>query len=432
MDSFHLIIKVMKRFIIYFSCIFLFASCEKNTLKTFEIEKVWKDPQEKMDYFKKEILSNKDGWEIRINNGLNGGVTAGYIRFDSENNAQFLVDFSDLYSSLQKTEVDLSVKERNPSLIFPANSTFGYFTTYTKSIDSIYNFNKVINDTIYLEGVAEKSSLKLIKCNAQTANQFVKNRFEENKKTINSIFHAEKFFFYLNTLNNSYDLEMDTINRFMKLQYKYADSISIASSYYFFNGVGITLEKPITLDGQKIEHLNLPEIKNGKLNFQNTFSISNESKPKIYDPKSIDRFLRKEPPIVWSSFDGFSTRKQNDIAKMKRIPRFTEFVIYPRYGLDSAINQEYGFVGFILGDYFGEGIENPIVDKTAENLVKFRPLGGMGPRAKEPNTVHALKEIFKYIYNPKGFYIIPYRTGYYLVDARDGLTWAYFVNLANN
>lgn len=422
----------MKKLIIYILCILSFSSCQKDALKSYEIEKVWKDPKEKMEFFRKEVLDQKDGWEIRIENGLNGGITAGYIRFQNESNAEFLVDFSEIFSTLKKTEVSLSIKDRNPSLIFPQNSSFGYFTSYTKNIDSIYNFNYITNDTIFLDGEKHKSVLKLIKCNPKTANQLITNSFESNKKTINSIFHLEKFFFHFNTLKKSYDIEMDTINRFIKLQYKSADSVAIASSYYFFNGKGISLAKPIILDGQKIEHLDFPEIKNGKLNFQNSYSISNESKPVIYDTRSIERFLRKEPPIVWSSFNGFSNRNENDIASMKRIPQFTEFVIYPNYGLDSTINQEYGFIGFILGDYFGQGIENPIVDKTPDKLIKFRPLGGMGPRATEPNTVHSLKEIFKYLYNPKGFYIIPYKTGYYLVDARDGLTWAYFVNLANN
>ena len=422
----------MKNLILYILCILSFSSCQKDVLKSFEIEKVWKDPEEKMELFKKEILSSKDGWELRIENGLNGGVTSGYIRFENESSAEFLVDFSELFSSLKKTEVSLSVQDRNPSLTFPPNSSFGYFTSYAKKIDSIYNFNKIINDTIFLEGESQKSSLKLIKSNPQTANQFLQNRFETNKKTINSIFHSEKFFFHFNTLNKSYDLEMDTVNRFIKLQYKSADSLESASSYYFFNGIGISLAKPIILDGQKIEHLNLPEIKNGKLTFQNSYSISNEGKPVIYDTRPIATFIRKESSIVWTSKNGFSNRNQNDVAKMKSIPEFSEFIVFPNFGLDTAINQEYGFVGFMLSQGYGEGIENPIVEGNSEKLLKFRPLGGMGPRATEPNTVNALKVIFKYLYNPKGFYVIQHKSGYYLVDARDGLTWAYFLNIANN
>jgi hypothetical protein len=74
---------------------------------------------------------------------------------------------------------------------------------------------------------------------------------------------------------------------------------------------------------------------------------------------------------------------------------------------------------------YTNGSDFPIVTITDDKLMKFTKFRLASPvsdiRVKES------KEIYEpYLYNSVGFYIIQMQNGYYMVDARDALTWVYF------
>lgn len=414
----------MKKYI----CIILvliFSNCAKDPFETYEIEKVWENTSIDLVKLKSEILENKNGWEFFIQGKGNKSVHYGFFNFQSESAVDFVCDLSSEFYTLSNSAINFENVESNAAIKFPATSRLAQLANSASNIDSVYVVKNLKEDTIFFEGENTRSILKLIKGKPEKLGKIKNNSISQDKEGISMILNFPRFFFHIKYQNIQFDLEIDTLQKTFNIRKNNGKRMEIDVHRYYFNGEKIKFLTPLKIMDKVFPDLKLKSINNNEAFFEEGLKITNESKPIFYDHMPINTFEGTVISWAWGSRTGFSQRAKDDIAKLRNIKDFDRLIINPRFDTDTVAKQDYGFLGILLKGRYTDGSDFPIVTITADKLMKFNKFRLASPVSD--NRVKESKEIYEpYLYNSVGFYIIQMQNGYYMVDARDALTWVYF------
>lgn len=416
----------MKKYIIFFILLSLIYSCKKGQLQPIEVDKVWPDPVENLKLFKDALASNKTGWEYTIAYGKNKTITYGYLGFNSENSSDFIGDFSKNFSKFDKTNYNISIVQSNVSLSFPERSKFGNLAADAKFIDTVYTVKKVDADTIFLEGEIHQSLMKLTKCSAEKLALLKNNSIELDFEKIKQLANMPRYFFHYHQGGKTLGLEIDTLKRSLSfISGSNENAIKNTISYYY-NGNGLTLEKPITIEGIKIQHIENLELDNSGLKAKGDIKITNEKAPKIYDLKPVRELEGDENTrLWWESYEVFSQRGKPDIAGFTKLPEYSNFSLAPYYDYYEPAKRYFWYTGISLTG-INPGSNHAYLSNTSkEGIIKFLIILET-EESENPEVIKTMNIAESYFTNPIGFYVIKTGVGYTLVDARDALTWAYF------
>lgn len=406
--------------------IFLCVGCTKSPFENFEIEKVWPDPTVSLKDFKSTILGNKNGWEFLIHNKGNNSMHYGYLNFKSENSSEFLSDFAPKYYNLTPSEINIQLVEINAGIVFPTRSKLSLFALESNILDSIYIVKSLQSDTITLEGQTKRSTLTLIKVNESKLEKIRNNKIGVNKNALAKILKMPKFFFQLEHEGKKVDLDIDTVEKTFNLRYTVGDKLNIDVFNYYFDADGIKFHKNLIFNNRSFEKIIINSISESEALLTNGLKIINYKSPIFHDPMAIKVIEGTNISFGWGSTDGFSTRDKTDITKFKKIKNFSRFILFPRFDTDTIAKKDHGFMGILLrGDYV-PGSDLPEVHIKSNNIIKFTPFKLAQNPSEELNVLETKKLLYPIIYNKIGFYVIQMRNGFFLVDARDALTWIYF------
>jgi len=395
----------------------------------YEVDHVWEDPSKQLETYKQLLISEENGWEFTLEDGTTKKIHYGYIDFKNEEKVNFLVDFTTKYQKLLSNDIIFSIKNRNPVLSFPKSTNFTNFIEQAKNLDSLFVFNKILNDTIFLDGQIAGSNLKLFKSTKEKVNALLKNQIDINKENLKKVFNMTRFFFQIHKRNQSYDISLDTLRKEFVIHYGTNQDYKVFISKYYFDHDGIVFNSPFLVDNLEIKKLKLKSLKLDYAEFEDEIKITNESKPKVYNPVIAKDFHGHEAGFGWGSFDGFCTRDRIDIANMKSIFEFNMYAIFPVMILQDDPPVIHGLIGFIMRNgSISLGSDYPLTTYTNDGRVIFKKYV-----QEDFNTSAELTKaksiLTPLLYNPQGFYIIQRNNGVYLVDARDGKTWAYLISL---
>ncbi|VTP96820.1 DUF4302 domain-containing protein [Sphingobacterium daejeonense] len=421
----------MKKYIIFFILLSLIYSCKKGQLQPIEVDKVWPDPVENLKLFKDALASNKTGWEYTIAYGKNKTITYGYLGFNSENSSDFIGDFSKNFSKFDKTNYNISIVQSNVSLSFPERSKFGNLAADAKLIDTIYTVKKIDADTIFLEGEIHSSLMKLTKCSAEKLALLKNNSIELDFDKIKQLANMPRYFFHYHQGGKTFGLEIDTLYRSLNFISGNNENPISKRVRYYFNGNGLSLESPITLDGLQVKVFENLEFDNSGLKAKGEIRITNEKAPKIYDLKPVkdlegDRTKR----LWWVSYEVFSQRGKPDIAGFTKLPNYTNFSLAPNYDYFEPADKYFWYIGINLHGINPGSTQGFLSETSDTGIIRFIILLET-EESEIPEVLKAMNIAKSYIYNPIGFYVIKTGVGYTLVDARDALTWAYFQDPAS-
>ncbi|WP_312698537.1 MULTISPECIES: DUF4302 domain-containing protein [Sphingobacterium] len=416
----------MKKYILFMLSLCFIFSCKKGDLNTFEVVEVWEKPEVKLKQLTDAIASHKTGWEFVIEYGPNQVVTYGYLGFNSENSSDFISDFSKNFSTFDKTNYQFGIIKTNPSIRFPKGSKFANLASDARLIDTLFTFKSIKSDTITLEGEMSKSIMKLTKCSPEKLTQLKANSISADYEKLKKLAEMPRYFFSYKQNGKTFGLEIDTANRLLSFISGTNQNPVVTKSNYFFNGSGISLVKQVDIEGVKIKLIEGLEVKATSMSSRNGVEISNESKPQIYDIKTAKEFTEvKGKRLWWLSTHGFGKRNQPDIAGFQKIPNFTDFNLAPNYDYYEEYKTYFWFMGFNLRGENPGSFHGPVSRFADNGILRFIPFLEGAP-ATIPSVIQAMNITARYIYNRNGFYVIKTGIGYTLVDATDGLTWAYF------
>ncbi|MGM1429827.1 DUF4302 domain-containing protein [Sphingobacterium lactis] len=419
----------MKNLLISFLLILCLSNCNKNAFTEHEVEKVWVPAEEQLETYQTLLTAHQSGWEFIMERPNDHGVYYGLINFKNENEIDFLVDYAIRYTKYQPGKINFAVHNGSPSFSFPKYSPFANFIDHAGGLDSLYTFNKIVNDTLFLDGNGVGVKLKLYKCPPEKNQALRNNSMAKNKDDLFKIFSMKRFFFYLNKGGQSFDIALDTLRKEFVINYGTNEDFKAFTSKYYFDQDGIVLQKPFSDSGVEFRKLKPQSQSEFTAIFDEGITITNEPKPKRYNLKIVSDFKGHDAHFGWGSYAGLSTRDQLDIANMRAINEVEFFSIFPTFIIEDEPPVIHGLAAFIMksGD-IALGMDRQLTKFTDDGRVYFeRYIVEEHPSSEEINAAKA--KITPYFYNERGFYIIGDNNGLYLVDARDGLTWAHFRSL---
>lgn len=416
----------MKKYIILIISLCFLFSCKKGALDTYEVVEVWEKPEVKLKQLTDAINSHKTGWEFIIQYGPNQIVTYGYLGFNSENSSDFISDFSKNFSTFDKTNYHIEILKTNPSLRFPKDSKFANLAADSRLIDTLFSYKSIKADTIIFEGEMNKSILKLTKCSPEKLTQLKANSINADYEKLKKLTEMPKFFFSYNQNGKTFGLEIDTTTRQLSFHSGTDQNPVVTKSSYFFNGNGLSLVKQIDIEGVKIKLIEGLSLNPSSLISKNGIEISNVGKPIVYDIKTAKEFTVLEGKMLWwLSTHGFGRRNQPDIAGFQKLANFSNLNLAPNYDYNEEYKTYFWLMAINLRGVNPGSSHGPVGIFGNNGILKFIPFLGGAP-STNPAVVQAMNITARYIYNPNGLYVIKTGIGYTLVDATDGLTWAYF------
>ncbi|WP_254530003.1 MULTISPECIES: DUF4302 domain-containing protein [unclassified Sphingobacterium] len=421
----------MKKYIWLILSLCVLFSCKKGELKTFEVEEVWEKPEVKLQQLKDAIAAHKTGWEFTLEYGPNQTATYGYLGFNTEKSSEFMSDFSRNFLRFDNTDYHIGIVNTNASLSFPKTSKFGNLAADALHIDTLFTYKIIKNDTIILEGETKKSILTLTKCTPEKLTKLKGNSIIADQEKIKKLMEMPKFFFSYKQNGKTFGLEIDTNSRQFLFYSGTNQNPVVTKSNYFFNGNGLSLVRPIEIDGVKIKLMEGLRLNSTSLSSKDGINISNVGKPQVYDIKTAKEFTIAGTKILWwTSSQGFGKRNQPDIAGFQKLPNFTSFTLVPNYDYNEQYKTYFWFMAIGLRGATAGSNHGPVARFGDNGILRFIPFLE-GIPSTNPAILRAMNITTSYIYNPNGFYIIKTGLGYTIVDATDGLTWAYFQDNAD-
>lgn len=418
----------MRKFIYIWIIVLFFVACKKGDMKTIEVEKVWEDPELVLKELKESLTSHKSGWEYTITYGPNQSISYGYLGFANAESADFISDYSANFSTFDKTAYNLLVVQTNPSLRFSQNSRFANFAADVRLIDTLFTYKGIRGDTVLMEGEYRGSIMKLTKCSPEKLQKLKANSINGDMEKIKKLADMPMFYFKYQQDGKSVGFDVDTASKSMTFISGTENIPVYLTSKYYFNGNGVSLERPIELDGLKIHHMEDLQLQAMEMLIKGNIKISNEKAPKVIDRRVLREFIGLPTSNLWYiSMDGFGERKKPDLAGLNKIANYTNFNLAPYYAFNEEFQVHFWFATINLQGESPGSAFGPYASATPEGMLKFLPFLET-PASPMPDVVEAMKITGEYLFNSVGHYVQRYKLGYALVDARDAKTWAYFIN----
>jgi|GEM_PF-1867861 len=417
----------MKNIFYIIPLLFLFINCSKNSFEENPVEKVWKDPNIEMEKLKEELLNQENGWEFKLEDGLTKAIFFGHINFDSDTEISFLTDYSKSYYKKNKGKIIFSIKNNKPTFYFPKTTRFAQLLEHSRNLDSLYILNRIDNDTIFFDGHQIGTKFKLFKSTNERKQALMSNNIEKNRKDLIKTFEMKKYFFYLKKGEHTFDIKLDTFRKEFIINHGTNTDFKLFISKYYFDHDGIVLNKTFNVNGVEIKKLKPINIQADFAEFEDGITITNESKPKIYDLSITKDFHGHIVGFGWGSYAGFGTRDKRDIANIRAMPELNVHAIFPTLIIQEDAERLHGMIVFInRAGGFMLGAELQLTNYTEDGRVVFTKYV-IEDDPKNPLLMASKAILTPILYNKEGFYIIRNGAGVDLVDARDALTWGNYV-----
>ncbi|GAA4148501.1 hypothetical protein GCM10022216_35390 [Sphingobacterium kyonggiense] len=402
---------------------FLFLSCNREEFKVFEVEDVWGSETAQLDLLVSNFQENKF-WEVVVQDGHNKSAHYGFLNINEASSADFMTDFSPLYSSFSKTNFQLRAFNRSAIINFPKESKFAKMSQDAVYIDTTFALNKIVKDTLFFLGTLKKSTLKLIPSSNEKYNALKQHKIKETKASMDKIFEMPRYFFRIHKGAQSFEISRDTVLKTINFYYEENNKVITKFVQYYYDADGLVFLDPVRINGTVFDKIKVKSVGTSSAEFQDNIRITNEAEPLVYDQVIARSFNNYVHGSGWGSRDGFSTRKQTGIGDVYKIREYLMVSIFPVFINEDNPPVIHGLFGFVLlNGGISPGIEFPLVEFTDEGLLTFTVYqmdSYYGPDIQIKKSKEFLRPMF---YNEKGFYVLQRNNEMVLVDARDALTW---------
>lgn len=402
----------------------LLASCSKEIVEGYPVEDVWGAYSARIDSLREVVIDTDTGWEFIIDNQSSNATYYGFLGFEDGSGSSFAVDVDGKFFQKDANPCSLMIRKSNPSLAFARTSAFSDFALQEGMVDTTFSYKYAKQDTLFFLGDVFGNGLKLFRSNPEN-NSFFKNNAWPNLigsfwGAVNELLESPRFFNRISTASKTGDVIFNNTQKTVTLLFQRGTGVESKTTGYYFTASGIKFTNSDVVETLGIEGIENVQYADSQLKFTGG-SIENTGSPAAYDQDAARQFLY-EAPTLWTTKEGFGRRGEPDIAGIRNIPNLRFMVYWPKYNISGST--EYDMWGFFSGAWEA-GQQAPISSITEDKLVKFQPWGSFGNPTSQ-QVVDALVATAPILYNSKGFYAVQYGNGFYLVDARDGLTWAFW------
>lgn len=405
----------------------LFFSCTKNSLETIPVESSFEAPEHALLRYEEELASAPYGWEFGLATKSNS-YFAGYLDFSEANTAQFTINlFAPENVTLQSTAFNTRVYENNPVLAFPSG-VFAQFGQGQIGVDTVFTFQAIRQDTIYLLGNRHGSQLILTPASLQQSEGYREGTVVNTLHNIAAITQLPRYFKRLVVNGADYDLHFRPELQTLYIHYGGTQRFKIHETLYAPTATGVSLQKPLVDGINVITYLDALEVdlEAGTLSVVTngiSRTFTNEYTPSAYDVTAAQYFFNNPPRQINLDYGGGI----GVLAEGVSVSRFgfTVAGVQDAYGLDDIE----GFNLFMLVHRLsplGYGAGWLVVNNTIQTdygpafihqfsdpagNIRFQYQGVFGPPPE--SAAAAVNQTIATLVDPNGFFVVSAGTGFY-------------------